>query len=141
MIRRLKTCWIVFALGFSSSAATAAEPIEGVWRTDDGKGLVRIAPCGSAMCGRIVRVLDTGPDVPRTDVNNPEPGLRGRSIVGLVTLTGFSRAGSSWGGGRAYDPKSGRTYRASMEVERNGALKLTGCLLFICQSRRWTRVE
>ena len=43
-------------------------------------------------------------------------------------------------GGRAYDPKSGQSYRSSLKLEPDGSLKLTGCVLFICESRRWTRV-
>jgi uncharacterized protein (DUF2147 family) len=113
--------------------------VEGLWRTDDGKGLVRIAPCGAMMCGHIAQVLDKGPNVPRTDIHNPDPRLRNRPILGLQTLSGFTRDGAVWRGGRAYDPKSGRSYRATLQLNPDGSLKLTGCILFICQSRRWTR--
>jgi uncharacterized protein (DUF2147 family) len=77
--------------------------------------------------------------VPATDVNNPDPHLRSRSLVGLETLSGFTRDGVVWRGGHAYDPKSGRTYRAALQVNPDGSLKLTGCVMFLCQSRRWTR--
>jgi hypothetical protein len=80
-----------------------------------------------------------GPSVPKTDVNNPDPNLRSRPILGLQTLSGFTRDGAVWSGGRAYDPKSGRSYRATLQLNPDGSLKLTGCVLFICQSRRWTR--
>jgi uncharacterized protein (DUF2147 family) len=113
----------------------------GRWLTDDGKGVVRIGSCGSRLCGWIVQVLDKRPNVPKTDVNNPDPRLRSRPIVGLPTLLGFSRSGSAWRDGRAYDPKSGRSYRSSLELNRDGSLKVTGCILFLCQSRRWTHVE
>jgi uncharacterized protein (DUF2147 family) len=117
----------------------ATPGVEGVWRTDDGKGLVRIAPCGEQICGRIAQVLDKGPGVPATDVNNPDPHLRSRSLLGLETLSGFTRDGVVWRGGHAYDPKSGHTYRATLQVNPDGSLKLTGCVMFVCQSRRWTR--
>lgn len=113
--------------------------IEGIWRTDDGKGLVRIGPCGAQTCGWIARVLDAGPGVPSTDVRNPDPKLRRRPILGLPTLTGFTRDGMVWRGGRAYDPKSGRSYRATLQLNRDGSLKVTGCVLIICRSLRWTR--
>lgn len=123
-------------------APARGEPtVAGLWLTDDGKGVVRIAPCGMRLCGWIVEVLDKGPGVPQTDVNNPDPRLRGRPILGLPTLSGFTRSGSTWRDGRAYDPKSGRTYRSSLELAPDGSLKLTGCVLFICQSRRWTRAK
>jgi uncharacterized protein (DUF2147 family) len=117
----------------------APPSVEGLWLTDDRKGLVRIAPCGVQLCGRIAQVLDKGPGVPRTDINNPDPRLRNRPILGLPTLTGFTRDGAVWKGGRAYDPKSGRAYRATLQLNRDGSLRVTGCVLFICRSLRWTR--
>lgn len=114
--------------------------VEGLWRTDDGKGLVRIGACGAHVCGWIAQVLDRTPGTPTTDVKNPDAKLRQRPIVGLPTLTGFTRNGAIWSGGRAYDPKSGNSYRATLELNPDGSLKVTGCVLFICQSKRWTRV-
>jgi uncharacterized protein (DUF2147 family) len=82
--------------------ATGSTPgVEGVWLTDDQKGMVQIAPCGQQMCGRIVRVLDKKAGVPATDINNPDPKLRKQPIVGLLTLWGFTRDGAVWTGGRA----------------------------------------
>ena len=123
----------------ASSAAVPATDVAGLWVTDDGKGLVKIESCGAKLCGRIVRVLDTSADVPKTDVHNPNPRLRARPLAGLLTLWDFSRSGSTWTGGRAYDPKSGKSYRSSLARNPDGSLKLTGCVLFICESRRWTR--
>jgi len=77
--------------------------------------------------------------VPTHDVNNPDPNLRGRAILGMPVLTGFAADGS---GGRAYDPKSGRSYRTSMSLNGDGSLTVTGCVvLFLCQSMRWTRTH
>ena len=121
------------------SATAAASPLEGLWRTDDGKALVRIAACGQRMCGTIARVLDTSPDVPRTDVNNPDPNRRNRPLVGTQILSGFAGGPTEWKGGRAYDPKSGSSYKSSLRLNADGSLRVTGCVLFICQSKRWTR--
>ena len=116
-----------------------APSVEGLWRTDDGKGLVRVGPCGTHVCGWIAQVLDKGPGVPTTDINNPDPARRSHPIVGLPTLTGFTRSGAVWKDGRAYDPKSGRSYRATLQLNPDGSLRVTGCVLFLCQSKRWTR--
>ena len=121
------------------SAAAAAPPIAGLWRTDDGKAVVRIAACGQQMCGTISRVLDSDPDVPKTDVNNPDPRRRGRPIVGLQILWGFTNGASEWEGGQAYDPKSGSSYKSSLRLNADGSLRVTGCVLFVCRSKRWTR--
>ncbi|HEY0412132.1 MAG TPA: DUF2147 domain-containing protein [Allosphingosinicella sp.] len=136
----MRTLLLPLALA-GSGAAAAAPSIQGLWLTDDHKGIVQIAPCGSRMCGRIARVLDSGPNVPKTDIHNPDPKLRGRTILGLATLTGFTQSGQSWSGGRAYDPKSGKSYRSTLALNPDGSLKVSGCILFLCESRRWTRVR
>ena len=119
--------------------AAAAPSVEGLWRTDDGKAVVRIAPCGQLLCGRIARVLDTGPNVPSTDVNNPDPARRGQPILGLQVLSGFAGGPTEWQNGRAYDPKSGSSYKSSLRLNTDGSLRVTGCVLFVCRSKRWTR--
>ena len=130
---------LIFASLLLAAGSGAPPDIAGLWLTDDRKGVVRIEACGPHLCGRIARVLDTDPAVPRTDVNNPDRAQRNRPIVGLLTLWGFSRSGNGWQGGRAYDPKTGRSYRSTLQMNPDGSLKVTGCVLFICQSRRWTR--
>ena len=124
-----------------SPAAAAAPSVAGLWRTEDGSALVEIAPCGQQMCGHVTRVLASGPDVPRTDVNNSDPSRRTRSLVGLPILWGFHAGPKAWEGGRAYDPKSGKSYDASLRLNTDGSLRVTGCVLIICQSVRWTKAR
>jgi|SRR5437868_671812 len=117
--------------------APAPAAVTGDWVNQDRSALVRIAPCGPLLCGTVVRVLARG--APKTDVNNPDPRLRSRPFTGLRVLSGFSRAGVRWEGGRAYDPKSGSSYRSRLELNPDGTLKVTGCVLFVCRSQTWTR--
>jgi len=136
MIRALLAALLLLA---PLPAAAEAPSVEGLWRTDDGKALIRIAPCGQRMCGRIARVLDTRPNVPSTDVNNPDPSRRNQPILGLQVLSGFRGGPTQWTGGQAYDPKSGSSYKASLRLNADGSLRVTGCVLFLCRSKRWTR--
>ena len=136
MIRALLAAVLLLA---PLPGAAAAASVEGLWLTDDGKALIRIAPCGQRMCGRIARVLDTGPNVPSTDVNNPDPARRSQAILGLQVLSGFTGGPAQWTGGQAYDPKSGSRYKSSLRLNADGSLRVTGCVLFVCRSKRWTR--
>jgi uncharacterized protein (DUF2147 family) len=137
----IRSCLLAFVLLAGSASMAARSPIEGLWLTDDHKGIVRIAPCGNRLCGTVFKVLDRSPGALDHDANNPDPQLRGRPLVGLPTLTGFEGSGGSWKNGRAYDPKTGKTYRSTLELQPDGSLKISGCILFICESRRWTRVR
>ena len=128
------------ALAAFSVAATveAAEPIAGRWVTQGGKGLVEIGSCGGGQCGRIRRVGD--PKAPSTDVNNPDPALRSRPLLGLEVLSGFADAGDGWKG-TIYDPESGRSYRSVVRLNQNGTLQVKGCILFLCRAQTWTRAR
>jgi uncharacterized protein (DUF2147 family) len=113
----------------------AASPgLTGDWVTQDRSAVVRIGSCGASYCGRIVRVLLRS--APATDARNPDPALRGRPLAGTMVLSGFSPSGA---GGRAYDPKTGRSYRATLRLNGDGTLRVTGCVLIVCRSQTWTR--
>jgi uncharacterized protein (DUF2147 family) len=135
----IRTLLAALALLAPLPGEAAAASVEGLWLTDDGKAVIRIAPCGQRICGRIARVLDTRPNVPKTDVNNPDPSRRGQPILGLQVLSGFRGGPAQWTGGQAYDPKSGRGYKASLRLNADGSLRVTGCVLFVCRSKRWIR--
>ncbi|WP_404479564.1 DUF2147 domain-containing protein [Novosphingobium sp. BL-52-GroH] len=132
-------CILVVGLGIASTQAQAS--VLGRWLTDDGSGVVELAPCGPALCGRLVAVRD--PKAPSHDVNNPDRALRGRMLVGIPILSGLVRDsgkdGAGWSGGQAYDPKAGRTYRASIRLGTADRLDVTGCLFLFCRTRHWTR--
>lgn len=115
-------------------AGAPAPGLAGDWLNDDRSAIVRVGPCGAGLCGRIVRVLARG--APATDVRNPVRALRTRPLAGLTVLSGFSASGA---GGRAYNPKTGRSYRASLRLNPDGTLRVTGCVAVICRSQIWTR--
>ena len=130
------------ALATSAGAQPGRSPgIEGKWLTDDGKAVVVIDRCGQEICGAIATVLDKGQNVPTVDAENPDQRLRNRPIVGLKVLSGFRAEGASWRGGKAYDPKTGRSYRSTLALDGARRLVVTGCILFICQSKIWQRLS
>ncbi len=121
------------------SPVLAADPIFGRWRTDDGAAIVSVIPCGGKLCGAIARVLD--PKAPMNDINNPDRRQRSRPLAGAMVLRDFVRSGAGWKGGRAYDPKTGKSYASELMVQQDGRLKVTGCVLFLCRSRLWSRSD
>lgn len=126
------------------TVAAAPAPITGRWITSDKAALVEVGPChgaggGTAICGRIAKVLVLDPTKPTQDVNNPDAALRSRPILGMVFLTGFVPADDQWNG-RIYDPRNGKTYRSI--VTRDGAtLRVKGCIGPFCRTQVWTRAN
>jgi uncharacterized protein (DUF2147 family) len=122
------------------SAANAAEPIQGQWYTKGKRAVVTIAPCGEAVCGRLTRFIEQPANGVTTDVNNPDPAMRKRKLVGLPVLSGFTPDGKKWRG-KIYDPESGKTYRSVLTKAKNGSLIVEGCIAMFCQAQTWTPVK
>lgn len=124
-------------LSLTLTTPAQAQSVTGDWLTDDGSAVIRVAMQGSRLRGTILRVLD--PAAPANDIRNPDPAARSHPLVGTAVLTDFTHSGAGWEGGRAYDPKAGRSYLSSLSLDGANRLKVTGCILFLCRSRIWTR--
>ncbi len=119
--------------------AHAADPITGRWVTADKDGVILIAPCGASLCGTIEQFLKPPPQgLDQRDVNNPDPALRRRRLLGISILSEFSEESDLWRG-RIYDPKSGKTYRSVVRRKAAGLLEVKGCIGPFCQTQLWRK--
>ncbi len=133
------------ALMVSAAAPAAAASAIGEWVTEGDKARVRIEPCAAdagQLCGKITWSYrpDDAPSGPLLDINNNDPELRTRPIVGLPLLEGFEPAGpDAWDKGTIYDPEGGKVYKSKFRLKGPDTLEVDGCVLFICESQTWTR--
>ena len=125
---------IIAALAVSMGAAFAGEPT-GTWVTQGGDSKVRIVPCGGGFCGTIVWLNED-----RKDSNNPDPSLRGRSLVGVQLIFNMQGSGDSYSG-KLYNPRDGKTYSGKLKTIGADKLQLSGCVLggLICKGETWTK--
>lgn len=110
----------------------------GEWREPSGS-VIRIEACGNDICAVIAQISTNAPV--RVDAHNPDSALRQRSLCGLRIGEGFKRKSPVRAdGGTLYDPKSGKTYRGSMESEGD-QLSLRGYIgfSFLGRTEKWTR--
>ena len=136
---------VALALAAFLAAGTAQADPRGVWLTEGGKSHVRIHDCDdSKLCGDIVW-LDkplTDDGKPQLDVENDDPDLRSRPILGLRMVWDMEDQGDGeWDGGRIYNPDDGYTYGSEMEEIDADTLEVSGCILFICQGQIWKRIK
>jgi uncharacterized protein (DUF2147 family) len=126
--------------------AASADPV-GRWYAEGGAAIVEIAPCGEALCGRVVWLRspldEEGCEL--RDKNNSDPALRNRQLIGLQILGGLVASDEepgSWRGGTIYDPVSGNTYRCRLELDGDDRLHLRGYLgiPLVGRTTTWTRV-
>jgi uncharacterized protein (DUF2147 family) len=138
----MRTLIPALAVAALAAPAFAADPAEGLWLVQSGSAKVRIGPCAGRadrLCGAIVWVRDPKQAVAH-DERNPDPTLRARPIMGLLMIRDFKAAGAGrWTGGKIYDPETGKTYDSKLKVERDGTLKVEGCILMICKAQSWRR--
>ena len=126
------------ALILASSGATWAvergNPLEGLWLTQDGGGVIRISPCETGLCGWIAG-LDLEPG------EAPQRDPQGRSQCGFPLIGELQQtARNEWRGGIT-NPRDGRTYDARLSLDESGRLNLRGYLLvpLFGSTQTWTR--
>ena len=126
----------IAALPVLAAQAQDVAGIAGKWRDSDGESVIAIAPCGQALCGKIVWLKQA-----RTDRNNADAKLRERSLMGVQVLSGFKPDSSGKLTGDGYNPEDGKTYRTTLALDGSGQLVVRGCALggLICDEDSWTR--
>ncbi|WP_300513795.1 DUF2147 domain-containing protein [Aliiroseovarius sp.] len=111
--------------------ALAADPVEGVWKTqvDDGSyAHITIAPCGEEICGVISRTFNA-------------EGEWNSANIGKRLVWGMNARGNGkYAGGTIWQPSTGKEYRSKM-VLNGDVLKVSGCVGPICKKQTWTRVQ
>ena len=133
---------IALLMAPDSAKAQASGPT-GVWLTQKGDAHVRVAPCGSALCGTIVWLrepVDPRTGRPPTDEHNVDPSKRNNPLLGLQIMFGMRPSGEGRWSGHFYNSDDGRTYEGNLVLLGPNSVKAEGCLL-ICMGETWQRVE
>ncbi len=136
---------IAAALLLAGSGMALGGDIAGTWLTEEGASKVRLEPCGSVLCGKLVWLRepnDPKSGAPILDKNNPDKALRARPLLGLTLISAITPGDeeSEWKA-RAYNAEDGKTYDVTLKLQEDGTLELEGCGLagLVCQGETWTR--
>lgn len=126
--------------GASMAAVQGQDPV-GTWLTEGGESRVRFGRCGPTQpqlpCGTIVWAKEES-----KDDNNPDPSLRGRSIVGIPLITNIQPDPEGGWTAALYNPENGKTYTGKIRLKNTNLLEVSGCVLggLICGSQTWSKV-
>jgi uncharacterized protein (DUF2147 family) len=94
-----------------AAAADGVQPPLGRWITESGNLEVEIAPCGEALCGKVVRVLaNRSMSAPGAEMQPADP----RPALGMQLLSDFRASGDGEFQGRIYNRENAKHYSASL---------------------------
>lgn len=137
----LRNAIVTAVLLLASVPALAANlsPV-GTWKTVDdktgeAKAIVRITESNGVLEGKILKVLksDQGPHPICKECDGKR---HNQPIEGMTFVWGLTRDDDEWDGGKILDPKSGRIYKAKMQVIDGGQkLKVRGYFGFALLGR------
>lgn len=121
--RRRCAAWAMLLTVVGAASATPRpEPVCGRWLTEDKRGVIHVYLEGD---GKLAGRLVGGPAPNENDVKNPDPALRGRSLLGIKLMQGFVRKDDGvWREGSIYDGDSGKLYKANVRLRDPDANRL-----------------
>jgi len=131
-MNKFLTCIMAAALAVAPSAAAAASPLEGLWRNPKGSVVVRIAPCGQQLCGKVVRA----------NAHARETAEEGGTdqLIGTTLLSNIIPTGANRWKGRVFLPKQNTHATGNLRLAGR-QLTVQGCLLLvICKDQTWVKV-
>lgn len=128
----MKHLMLAALIAVAGSAAFAADPLEGVWKTQEDDGAyahVTIAPCGPAFCGVISQSFKDGAEFQSENLGK-------QIVIDMVAAGDGSYEGKVW------RPSNNKIYVGGIELNGN-SMKLAGCVAggLICKKQTWSRVK
>ena len=113
-------------------SAAAAAPIDGLWANPKGDVIVRIAPCGPTLCGRVIHA---------TEHAKEKAAKQGTHLLGSTLLSDVQPAGPGKWKAKVFVPSLGKRVPGNLSLPRESQLKVEGCVVgLICKSQVWTRI-
>lgn len=115
--------------------ASGETVLTGQWKNPKGSVVVRLGPCGNAICGVVVDASEHAKDTARRG-GTPH-------LIGTRILSGLRPNGDGSFKGQAFDPKRNIHAPATVRLLGPDALSVEGCALLglVCKEQRWTRVS
>ena len=121
------------AMAFAA-ASQPAGPIEGHWLNPQRTVLIRLAPCGEAMCGTVTWAAQRAQQAAKKGAD---------TLVGARLLSDFRPTKNDQWKGKVFVPDLDLRVGGKIQVIDESRLKVSGCVLggMMCRSQVWTRSD
>ncbi len=141
-MRRIIGIHVLLLVMLYGQSVFADDSILGIWKTidDDGKTAmshVEIYEREGKVFGKIVKLLQDPPDSLCDQCTGDK---KDKPVLGMEIISGLSKDGSAYSGGKILDPDNGKTY--SCKIWREGdSLKVRGYVAFFFRTQTWQPLE
>lgn len=125
---------VASAFGFTAPAS-ARESIEGVWKNRPNTLIVKIGPCGGALCGTVIGAADDAKESVRK-AGTP-------NLIGTRVLTDLRMSSNGTYKGLVFNPNLNIHASGTVTLVNPNVLLVKGCVLagLICREQHWKRVS
>lgn len=124
------------------------QDIVGNWITPENKSIIQIEYIEGKYTGKIFMI---NPEIyvngsPPNDVLNMDPGLRSRSLEGIIILSGISydKTKERWNIKQIYEPERGKYFEGYITMNSRDELRMRGYVpgkKWLGKTEIWNRVE
>lgn len=121
---------MMLAVTTALRAQSNPNAISGTWESDQKDVRMEYFQEGDHYNARLLwgnKIVEIDNVTSKKDAKNPDPSLRSRNIIGIVSLNGLKWNGKEYIDGKIYDPPSGKTYNCKAWMEGD-KLQLRGYL-------------
>ncbi|WP_299008673.1 DUF2147 domain-containing protein [uncultured Tenacibaculum sp.] len=138
---------ILFALLFTTvSLSMSAQTIFGKWENRDEEtnkvdSVIEVYKKDGKAYAKIVEITDKNRQ--KAVCDKCSGNRKNNPILGMNILTGLSKDGDEWSGGKILDPKNGKEYKCYIKLDGENKLKIRGYVGFSAFGRTayWHRKQ
>ncbi len=144
MLKKITLLFSFLGILFTANANPNADEILGTWLNASGLGRIQIYKEGNAYFGKIIWLKEpnNANGGPKLDINNPDPQLKTKPLIGAIVLRKFVYDDGEWNGGRIYDPQNGKDYKCYLKLKDANTLSLRGYIgiSLLGRTEIWKRI-
>src|SRR5690349_14534270 len=110
---------VILIASTSFNSAPAGYQLVGTWESEEKNLQIEMFEKEGEFFGRMVYFKCATDEVMKslTDIENPDDHLINRKLLGLTLVTDLAYQGDNvWDDGKIYDPNSGRTFEARIQL-------------------------
>src|SRR5688572_23168748 len=113
----------IFLLAFvvitGLNGVSPSRQVVGIWESEEKNLQIEMFEDNGQFAGRMIYFKCSSEEIMRasTDIENPDPNLTARKLLGLKLVTRLEYKGMSvWDDGEIYDPNTGRIFDARIKL-------------------------